>query len=150
MWHLFNYVELIILTNFFAQFYPLMKRKFIYLLGLFTLMFLLIGSFFFYELYEYNVLGFFALKIFVIALSIREIYQYYFSNENHYFYINLGFIITSIVNLSIFTFGNILMDMRAEKEHFKILWIVNAAIFIISLFLYLYELYKIRQWKALK
>lgn len=146
MWHIFNYVELIVLSIFYAQFYPLAKRKFIYLLALFTSMFLLIGSFFFYDLYEYNVLGFFALKIFVISMSIREIYQYYFGAVKHYFYINLGFIITSIINLSIFTFGNILMEMRAEKENFKILWIVNTSVFIVSLFLYMYELYKFRRW----
>ena len=143
--HLFNYFEIILLTAFYLSFYKKKKRKLIIWVssGIAMLM-LLFSSVFLYGLNEYNVVGFFALKLFVIIMAVREIYWYQFSDEMHCYFINTGLLLSAVVNLAIFTFGNLLTTF--EKEMQMWLWIFNAIVFIITLSLIAYELRLSKLW----
>ncbi|MBL4708698.1 MAG: hypothetical protein JKY48_09705 [Flavobacteriales bacterium] len=141
----FNYAEWMFLSIFYILFYEKGKRRKIWALSFFVFLTLFIGSVFLYEFSEYNVIGYFALKIFIISMSIREIYQYQFGEKNHYYFINIGLLLSAAVNLVIFTFGNKLSDFSVEVQ--KGLWLFNATVFIITLMLFMYELLLVTKWK---
>lgn len=143
--HIFNYAEWILLSTFYISFYEKRKRPRVWTLSFFVFIFLFLGSIFLYGIEEYNVIGYFALKIFIIAMSIREIYLYQFGEETHYYFINIGLLISAAVNLVIFTFGNKLSDFSPEVQ--SGLWVFNAIVFIITLSLFAYELILVTKWK---
>ncbi len=143
--HLFNYVEWMLLMSFFLCFYKKGERKLIWVLFGVSGIMLLLGSVFLYSLNEYNVVGFFSLKLFIIVMSVREIYWYQFGNESHYYFINIGLLLTSVVSSAIFTFGNVLSTF--SKETTTSLYVFNGLVFCISLLLIMYELHKIKRWE---
>lgn len=143
--HIFNYIEWVLLMCFYIQFYKPTERTLIWTLFGISGLLLLIGSFFLYDVEEYNVLGFFSLKLFIIIMSVREIYWYQFGDENHYYFINIGLLLTSVVSSAIFTFGNVLSTF--SKETTTSLYVFNGLVFCISLVLIMYELLKIKRWE---
>lgn len=143
--HIFNYFEWGMLTLFYVKFYPEKERKKIGTVALVVLLGLVIGSLFFHKLNEYNVMGFFVLKLFIISMSIREIYYYQFNGGNRSYFINIGLLLSAVVNLAIFSFGNLLSTFNPEIQ--MGLWVFNGTIFIVSLTLINYELFQLKPWK---
>lgn len=144
--HLFSYVEWFLMTWFYALFYPKKNKWLIGLASFIVVGSLLTGSLFFYNLKEYNVIGFFSLKLFVVVMSIRELYQYHLVSKNHYYFVNLALLLSGVVSLTIFSFGNVLKMLSASIQEW--LWIINGLVFIIGLFLMFVELQKNKKWKA--
>ena len=104
---------------------------------------LLYGTIFLYELKSYNELGFFMLKLFVIAMTTRELYCCSLGSGKHYYFLNVGLLISAVINLVLFSFGNLLTAVSASTQ--KSLWTLNGLIFIVSLVLIFYELLLTKQ-----
>lgn len=141
--HLFGYAEWFLLSLFYSCFNKGKLKPIFIGMSLLVIAFMLLGSIFFYQLNEYNIIGFFGLKVFIILFSTRELYLYYFGKKKHYYFINLAFLITSVINLVLFSFGNILKSLSADNQ--KWLWILNGIIFILSQVFIIVDLNKVKR-----
>ena len=146
LWHSFNYVELFFMTWFFLSFYNGKAKTTVKVSALLILFIMLYGSVFINTINEFNVLGFFVMKLFVIILSMIEVYKNQLVSNKHYYYLNIGTIITSIVSLCYFTFWNLRLDNFFPAEGKKVLMITNAVGFIVGVLFYLAEFYKSKLW----
>ena len=75
-----------------------------------------------------------------------EVYKNQLVSNKHYYYLNIGTIITSIVSLCYFTFWNLRLDNFFPEEGKTILTITNAVGFIVGVLFYLAEFYKSKLW----
>ncbi|QNR24550.1 hypothetical protein [Croceimicrobium hydrocarbonivorans] len=133
MLNIFVYFEWMACSLFYYFCCPKKYHRPLLIASLLVLFILGLGSFYFHSFYEYNVIGLFALKLFILSLSIRELYRYHLYSDGNYLYINLAFLFTTTINLVLFSFGNILSTLEADTQ--KLLWIINGLIFIGSLLL---------------
>ncbi len=147
LWHLFNYVEWLFMARFFSLFYNgkyLHRFKIVAIMVLITLLY---GSLFVNQLSDFNTIGYFVLKMFIIVLCIIEIYKSQLVSKKHHYYLNIGTVIISIVSVSFFTFWNLrnsgLFDMNVRV----VLYITNAVGFVFGLLFYLVEIFKLGVWK---
>jgi hypothetical protein len=147
LWHLFNYVEWYFMVYFYAQFYTDKNLFRIKISAVIVLLSLLFGSLFINKLSEFNIFGFFMLKMFVIILGIIEIYKSQLVSTSHYYYLNIGTVFISIVSVCFFTFWNLRTSEIFDFSSALTLAIVNATGFIIGLMFYFIEFYKINVWK---
>ena len=141
--HVYNYFEWAGISLFYRR---LNRSGGLFLsVGVLASLFLLItGSLFLYKLNEFQTLGFFGLKLFILTMSIREITLQQLEGKSRCIWINAGLILSSSVSLLIFSFGNLLIGV--EKELQTKLWIFNSIVFIVSLALYSYELLPKSKW----
>jgi hypothetical protein len=115
-----------------------------------VLFFMLYGSIFINKTSEFNILGYFVLKLFVIILGLIEIYKNQLVSKEHFYYINIGIVFSSIVSICYFTFWNLRLTEAFSKEGKLILNTVNAAAFAFGLLFYFVEFYKSKLWKVSK
>jgi hypothetical protein len=136
--HGFSYLECILMGLFYRSFYRGRARLVLSVAVGFVLLCLLGGSIYAYPFDGYNELGFFVLKLFMIVISTRELYLHSLEPQKHYYFINLGLLLSAVINLVLFSFGNLLTEVAANTQ--KSLWILNSIVFIISLLLVANEL----------
>jgi hypothetical protein len=108
------------------------------------------GSIFINPITEFNILGYFVLKLMIIVLGLIEIYKNQLVSKEHYYYLNIGIVFSSIVSICYFTFWNLRLTDAFSKEGKMVLMIVNSSAFIIGLLFYFVEFYKSKLWKASK
>lgn len=135
--HIYNYAEWLILSLYYLQFHSGKQRKWVRMFSVIALLVLLYGTVFLYDLDQFNVIGFFALKLFILLLSLYEIYRYLMEESGKAYYLHIGMALTACVTLCIFSFGNLLLQVSTETQTW--LWIFNAVIFILSLGFYTWE-----------
>ncbi|NBG67336.1 hypothetical protein [Acidiluteibacter ferrifornacis] len=148
LWHYFNYVEWFFMSWFFLRFYDSKFKKYVQIFSTIVLICMLYGSIFINQSNEFNVIGYFALKLMVIILGIVEIYKNQLVSKAHYYYLNIGSVLISIVSVCYFTFWNLRLTDIFTKEAHVILNTVNAAAYAIGLLFYFVEFYKSKLWKV--
>lgn len=148
LWHYFNYVEWFFMSWFYSRFYQSKFKKIVQFNSLIVLTFMVYGSVFINNSDEFNILGYFVLKLFVIILSLVEIYKNQLVSKEHFYYLNIGTLIISIVSVCYFTFWNLRLTDTFTKEGRIILMIANTAAFMTGLIFYFIEYYKSKLWKA--
>jgi hypothetical protein len=134
------------MTWFFIQFYEKQYKKVVLISAIIVLLAMLYGSFFINKTIEFNILGFFAMKMMVIVLALIEIYRNQLVSKKHYYYLNIGTVIISIVSVCFFTFWNLRLTDLFSKEGKMLLNYVNASAFIIGTAFYIVEYYKSKLW----
>lgn len=146
LWHSFNYIEWFFMTWFFLNFYDKKKKLYIKASSVLILALMLYGSIYVNKLSEFNVIGFFAMKLFIIVLAMVEVYKNQLVSKTHYYYLNIGTIVTSVISLCYFTFWNLRLNDFFPTDGKIILMIINAIGFILGLLFYLTEFYKSKLW----
>ncbi len=145
--HGFCYVEWLILTLFFLANQKEKSDLWFILSGsLFALFVMTFGSLFMYDFDTFNVVGFFGLKLYLMVLSLRELYLFYFERKQLSKLIHFGLILSAIVSMVVFSFGNLLSSIAANDQVY--LWLFNASAFWMSLILYMSEIRFNASWKV--
>ncbi len=142
---LFNMVELVVLTLFYLRFALGKRRKLILGLATTVAAINLFSGFYIYDIHEFNVIGFFAFKFFIILFSLRELFYHKMEGGNRCFWINVGLLLNSSVNVAILSFLNILSQYSSESQIG--IWIFNAMVYSVALLLYGIEILNENKWK---
>lgn len=142
--HVFNYLEWATLSVYYWQFNR--NNRVLPLLAIASLLSLFVGSIFIYAFDEFQMLGFFGLKLFIVITSLREVVLHQIDGQQRCYWINLGLALSAAVNMIIFSFGKLLIKVDQETQ--VRLWLFNALVFLISLSLYLYQLHPKFKWKT--
>ena len=137
--HLYGYLEFFVLLPFYFKSQTKQLKRYLFLPLCLLVMGMLVYGSVRYSFFEYNVTGLFAVKLFIIIMSLRELYLYYFSETKHYYYVNLSLLLSGLMGLTLFSFGNVLSHLTSEVQ--RILWTTNGVVFIIGLVLIGMELY---------
>lgn len=141
----FNYIELLLITVFYLNFALDKKTSFILPSAIGVGLIMIGTTLFVYDFQEFNVIGFFSFKFFVILFSLRELYLHKMEDHSRCYWINMGLLITSAVNVATLSFVNILTGYSNEAQ--TSVWIFNALIYIVALSFYGVEILKENKWK---
>lgn len=143
--HLFNYVELIIITLYFAKNEKSNSKRLIFIFSGIVAFLMLSNSIFWHEFDEFQVVGYFSLRLFIVLICLRELYLRYFENKAINTFIVTGLCFSSAIYLAIFSFGNVLAQFSFEEQY--IIWYFNAAIFALAQVFYGLEVIVTQKWK---
>lgn len=146
LWHYFNYIELFFMSWFFLNFYEKKLKPTVLVAAIAVFLSMLYGSLFINKITEFNILGFFSLKLFLIVLSMIEVYKSQLVSTKHYYYLNIGTIVISVVNVCFFTFWNLRLTELFTFRGTLILNITNSLAFIVGILFYIIEFYKSKLW----
>lgn len=142
---LFNLIELVLITIFYLNFSSKRKSNLILPSAITVGLIMVSSAFLIYDLYEFNVIGSFVFKFFVIVFSLRELFLHKLEGRNRCYWINLGLLISAVVNIGTLSFLNVLTQYSYEAQ--TGIWIFNASIFILTLVFYGIEIMNEKKWK---